>query len=76
LEGGVLFNGSGVPTPKFRGSIVRVDSQESHGVVSYPDDTVLPDILDSRLASPFASVTIMNTNLTMYATDRCFSLLI
>lgn len=64
-----LGNTSGIPKPSFRGSITRVDAKDTRGVISFPDDTIVPDILEDRLSSPLVSVTIMNTNMTMYKSE-------
>lgn len=39
-------------------------NNSNHGIVVFPADAVIPDVIEERLATPFASVTILNANIT------------
>jgi hypothetical protein len=56
----VRRNGGSTP-PKLNilGKISHVSSENGY-IVAYPDDAILPELVDGVLASPFASVSIRN----------------
>ncbi|KAH6585596.1 hypothetical protein BASA50_001204 [Batrachochytrium salamandrivorans] len=58
----VRINGDSLP-PKvvFTGEFKQVDVDgPTHGVVAYPMDAILPEILDGHLVTPYASVALLN----------------
>ncbi|KAK5668312.1 hypothetical protein QVD99_005343 [Batrachochytrium dendrobatidis] len=56
-----IFGGSTPPKPVFTGSLEKVEVDgPTRGVVSYSLDTILPDVLDGKLVTSFASITILN----------------
>jgi hypothetical protein len=56
-----IYGNSLPPKLVFSGSIRSVELIDPHhGMIAYLDDTVLPEIMDGRLVSPYASVVIRN----------------
>jgi predicted esterase len=56
-----IHGGSTPPKNSFSGSIRYVDMSKNSGIVGYPDDTILPEMMDGVLVSPMASVSIKNS---------------
>lgn len=58
-----LFGGQIPPKTSFHGEIQLIDTiGPSRGIVVFPKDSILPDIIDGRLATVYARVTLMNAN--------------
>ena len=55
-----IHGGSIPPQNSFTGSIKLTDSNDN-GIKVYPDDTILPEIMNDRLITSYGSVTIKNT---------------
>ncbi|KAJ3273129.1 hypothetical protein HDV01_004768 [Terramyces sp. JEL0728] len=57
----VRIHGDFVP-PKisFKGSITKVQEDVDKGLVAYPKDAILPEVLEKKWISPYASVTLKN----------------
>eukprot|EP00842_Homolaphlyctis_polyrhiza_P000096 jgi/Hompol1/1087/HPOL_002640-RA len=61
-----LFGGSVPPKVSFTGQFRSLDlNGPSKGIVTFPLDTLLPDLLDDKLVTPYASVTVMNARAPM-----------
>ncbi|KAL2913539.1 hypothetical protein HK105_206999 [Polyrhizophydium stewartii] len=59
-----IFGGSTPPQVKFKGSLRYVDVDgPARGVVVFDRDTILPDIVDGSLVTPYGSVTLLNANM-------------
>jgi hypothetical protein len=53
------------PTVYFNGRFTPVDlSSPQRGIVVFPSHTIVPEILQNRLVSPYISVTLVNANVT------------
>ncbi|KAJ3196267.1 hypothetical protein HK101_009532 [Irineochytrium annulatum] len=60
-----LFGGALPPKVLFTGSFQPVDmSGPSRGVLVFPDDAVVPEVMDGKLVTHYLSVTVMNANVT------------
>ncbi|KAJ3120897.1 hypothetical protein HK098_004132 [Nowakowskiella sp. JEL0407] len=61
-----IFGGSIPPRQKFSGSIVPVSNfTPQSSIIIPPQDSIFPEIIDSTFITPYASVTLMNTNTTL-----------
>jgi pimeloyl-ACP methyl ester carboxylesterase len=63
-----IHGGATPPKSAFTGSMRYVDLSTNRGVVSYPMDTILPEMMDGILISPIASVSIKNSFIPEYLT--------
>ncbi|RKO85506.1 hypothetical protein BDK51DRAFT_33247, partial [Blyttiomyces helicus] len=61
-----VLGGSIPPRPRFKGSIFPVDlTGPNRGVLALPYDAIIPEVVDDRFVSQYASVAIMNANMTL-----------
>ncbi|KAJ3388598.1 hypothetical protein HDU92_001416 [Lobulomyces angularis] len=67
LNWDIRIFGNGIPAIQFKGSIKNVDVPlENRGVIFFPSDTIVPDIINDKLVTNRFSVTIMNANVTLH----------
>ncbi|KNC98636.1 uncharacterized protein SPPG_06318 [Spizellomyces punctatus DAOM BR117] len=60
-----ISGGTIPPELRFRGSLKKAEiNQENHGLIHFENDAVIPEVMGTELISPFASVAIMNANIT------------
>ena len=52
----VIFSGEFIP--------IELDENKSNGILIFPDDSIIPEVLEDHLVTPYLSITIMNTNVT------------
>ncbi|KAI8905029.1 hypothetical protein EDD86DRAFT_212102 [Gorgonomyces haynaldii] len=55
-----IFGDKLPPTVYFKGVFHSINASESFGVVAYPQDTILPEMMDGKLITNFGSLTIKN----------------
>ncbi|KAJ3034657.1 hypothetical protein HDV00_004796 [Rhizophlyctis rosea] len=59
------LGGTVPPKPRFYGLFTPVDlSAEHRGIVLIPEDAVMPEVIGDKLVTPYASVTLLNANVT------------
>ncbi|KAI9000181.1 hypothetical protein BC832DRAFT_562686 [Gaertneriomyces semiglobifer] len=51
------------PEIHFGATFTLADVSQNAGLVHFPNDAIMPDIIGNALVSPFASVTLLNTNI-------------
>jgi hypothetical protein len=71
LVNDIRINGGGIPPRNsFSGTITKVDTQLSDSVVTFPNDTILPELQEGTLISKFASVAIKNAKKIPFSPPR------
>ncbi|KAJ2998060.1 hypothetical protein HDV02_004885 [Globomyces sp. JEL0801] len=65
-----IHGGSTPPKLSFTGSIKRIIPDLNLGMIVYPNDTILPELMDDKLITEYGSITIKNGFLPLPLSQR------